>query len=216
MTDSPMNRILSFCNGCQQDTNHKIVANCSRQRREGDGQFPQIIDEQWQMLQCCGCGSIKAFVKEDSTDFKNPREIHYPARQIRKMPKWCGQTSAQCQDLIREVYMAMHSDCMTLSAMGTRSLLDIMLKDMLGDIGSFQKKLQEAVKQGFFTNVQKDTIHAAVDAGSAASHRGFRPTESQLSAVLDIVEHALMGHYVLAASSGRLKNEVPPRGSRGG
>ena len=216
MTHSSDETIRSFCNGCQQDTRHKIVGNCSRQRREGDGQFPRIIDEHWQMLQCCGGESIKVFVKEGSTDFKSPRETHYPARQIRKMPRWFGQTSPQCQDLIREVYMAMHTDCMTLSAMGTRTLLDVMLLEMFGDIGGFAAKLKEAVTQGFFTDVQKDTIYAAVDAGNAASHRGFKPTESQLSDVLDIVEHALMSHYVLAASSGRLKSVVPPRESRGG
>ena len=216
MTDSSNEIIRSFCNGCQQDTHHEIVGNCSRERREGDRQFPRIIDEHWQILQCCGCESIKVCVKEDSTDFKSPRETHYPARQIRQMPKWSGETSPQCQHLLREVYIAMHSDCLALSAMGTRTILDVMLLEMLGDIGGFETKLKGAVTEGFFTTVQKDTISAAVDAGSAASHRGFTPTESQLSDVLDIVEHTLMGHYVLAASSGRLKSEVPPRGSRGG
>lgn len=215
MTHSSDETIRSFCNGCQQKTRHDIVGNCSRERREGDGQFPRIIDEHWQILQCCGCESIKVFVKEDSADFKSPRETHYPARQIRQLPKWYAEMPPQCQDLLREVYMAMHTDCITLSAMGTRTLLDVMLLEMLGDIGGFEQKLREAVSKGIFTDVQKDTIYAAVDAGNAASHRGFKPTESQLSDVLDIVEHALMGHYVLAASSGRLKNEVPPRGSRG-
>ena len=206
----------SFCNGCQQDTRHEIVGNCSRERREGDEPFPRIVNEQWKMLQCCGCESIKAVKKEDSTDFKSPRETHYPARQMRQLPRWFGETPLQCQDLLREVYKAMHTDCMTLSAMGTRTLIDVMLLEMLGDIGGFERKLKEAVSKGFFTEAQKDTIYAAVDAGNAASHRGFRPTERQLSDVLDIVEHTLMGQYVLATSSGRLKSEVPPRSSRGG
>jgi hypothetical protein len=216
MTDSPSDTIRSFCNGCQQETRHTIVGGCSRQRREGNGQFPRIIDEQWQLLQCCGCESIKALVEEHSTDFKSPRETHYPAREDRQMPSWCAQLPRQCQDLIREVYVAMHADCMTLSMMGTRTILDRMLVEILADVGGFERKLQEAVSKGLFTDAQKDTISSAVDAGNAASHRGFRPTGRQLSDVLDIVEHALMGHYVLAASSGRLKNEVPPRSSRGG
>ena len=105
------------------------------------------------MFQCCGCESIKVFVKEDSTDFKSPRETHYPARQIRQIPKWFRETSTQCQDLLREVYMAMHTDCMTLSAMGTRTLLDVMLREMLGDIGGFDRKLQEAISKGIFSDV---------------------------------------------------------------
>jgi len=216
MTDSPSDTIRSFCNGCQQDTWHEILGNSGRQRRERDGEFPRIIDEQWQILQCRGCESIKVLVTEDSTDFKNPRETHYPARQARRMPGWSMKLPQQCQDLVREIYTAMHSDCVMLSAMGTRTLLDVMLLEMLGDIGGFGTKLQEAVSRGFFTANQRDSIRAAVEVGHAAIHRGFKPTESQLSVVLDIVEHTLMGHYVLAGSSGRLSREVPVREGRGG
>jgi hypothetical protein len=175
-----------------------------------------MVDEHWQILRCCGCDSITVVVKENSTDFKTPNEIYYPPRQIRKIPRWFEQTSPQCQLLIREIYMAMHSDCMTLAAMGTRTLLDIMLLEMLGDIGGFQQKLREAVNRRYFTPKQMDTINTAIEAGHAATHRGFRPTEEQLYDVLDIVEHALMGQYALAETSGRLKKSVPGRtGKRG-
>ncbi len=208
MSDSTIEAIRSFCNDCQQETRHEMVGSCSRQQREGDG---RIIAERWRLLQCCGCEAIKAFVTEDSTDFKNPREVHYPACQSRTLPKSREDMPQECQDLICETYKAMHTDCLTLSMMGTRAILDLVLQDMVGDCGGFQRKLQQAAKGGLLTNAEIDVISAAIDAGNAASHRGFKPTASQLDDALDIVEHALMNQYVLAASSGRLKKSVPPK-----
>jgi hypothetical protein len=169
--------------------------------------------EQWQMLQCCGCDNIKVFLKEDSPDYKDPKEFHYPPKQIRPKPKCYGELPEKCQSLICEIYTAMHDECMTLATIGTRTIVDHMLTEMLGDIGGFKRKLSEAVTNGYFTEKQKGTVSAAIDAGSAAAHRGFTPTRSQLDDVLDIVEHALISQYVLAASAGRLKKEVPQRGS---
>ncbi len=213
MANSSDDTIRSFCNGCQQETWHKEVGSHSRKRSEDDGQSPRIVDEQWLMLQCCGCESLKVFVLEESIDFKIPIETHYPAKQIRQMPKWCDQVPPKCQDLIREIYMAMHVDCVTLSALGTRTIVDLILSEMFGDEGNFKERLQKATQKGYFTEEQKDIIYVAVDAGSAAAHRGFRPTKKQLDDVLDIVEHALISQYVLAESAGRLKSGVPQRGS---
>jgi hypothetical protein len=211
MRDSTAEPIRSFCNGCQRETRHEMVGSCSRQRREGNGQFARFIHETWHLLQCCGCESIKAFVSEDSTDFKTPRQTHYPACQNRQLPGWRELMPQKCQDLICETYAAMHADCLTLSMMGTRAILDEILKEMVEDCGGFQKKLQQAAKEGFLTTAEIEVISAAIDAGNAASHRGFRPTVSQLDDALDIVEHTLMNQYVLAAASGRLKKSVPPR-----
>lgn len=208
MDDSTSDEILSFCNDCQRDNAHDLVATCSRRQREPDG---RSILETWQLLQCRGCRAIKAFVTEDSTDFKTPRQIHHPPCQRRRLPQWRGQVPLECQELIRETYEAMHADCLTLSMMGTRAILDRVLEDMVGGYGTFVTRLQQAVDGGFLTEAEKETVYSAIDAGNAASHRGFIPTHSQLDDVLDIVEHALMSKYVLASVSGRLKSSVPPR-----
>ena len=52
---------------------------------------------------------------------------------------------------------------------------------------------------------QHDVIADAVDAGHAASHRGFVPTFEQLKDVLVIVEYALKDRYVTQQASDRLK-----------
>ena len=46
----------------------------------------RVIEEAWNVLQCLGCESIKVCVVETSTDFKSPRETHFPTVQFRNVP----------------------------------------------------------------------------------------------------------------------------------
>lgn len=206
--------ISSFCNICQRDNKHKIVYCLDRDRKEGDSQLPSIINEKWQLLQCGGCDSIKVYFVEDCTDFKEVREKHYPPRHFRSLPQWSFQLPGQFQELIQEIYTAFYAECLSLAAMGTRTLIDLMLLEMLGDVGGFEAKLEEAVRQGLLTKEKIDTISSAVEAGHAASHRGYRPTKEQFDDVLEIVEHALKERYVLQGASRRLNGIVPKRGKR--
>jgi hypothetical protein len=95
--------------------------------------------------------------------------------------------------------------------MGTRTLVDMMLNALVGDIGGFSAKLNEAVSRGMLTPTQRQTVGAAVEAGNAATHRGFRPTHEQVLDALDIVEHALCDNFVMGAASNRLAASIPPR-----
>ena len=93
------------------------------------------------------------------------------------------------------------------------ALVDEMLSDLVGDVGGFTAKLSEAVKNGLLTETQRHTI-AAVEAGNAVSHRGYRPTAQQVFDVLEIVEHALRDRYVIGGTSIRLAASVPLRAKR--
>lgn len=144
-----------------------------------------------------------------------PHVVHYPPRQVRIYPQWSPSLPKHVQELVREVYAAVHAECHCLAVMGARSVVDIMLTEVLGDIGGFEQKLSEAVNAGFLTTAQRQCITAAVEAGHAASHRGFRPNPGAVFDVLDIVEHALRDRYVLHETSNRLGKIIPPRSPGG-
>lgn len=157
---------------------------------------------------------MKVCLTETSPDFKGARHIDYPPKQCRVEPDWAGQLPEQFQLLVREIYTALNAECLSLSAMGARTLIDLMLSDMLGDVGGFETKLKKAVTGGLLTPGQTQTITAAVEAGHAASHRGFLPTVDLLFDVFDIVEHALKDRYVLTKASHRLGTSIPLRNQR--
>lgn len=113
--------------------------------------------------------------------------------------------------MLCEVYAALHAKAFCCATMGARTLVDLVLVKLVGDTGNFQSKLSAAVQEGHLTQKSKEVLESAIEAGSAAAHRGFIPSEQQIEDMLEIVEHLLQGTYILERTSDRLKTAVPPR-----
>jgi uncharacterized protein DUF4145 len=96
---------------------------------------------------------------------------------------------------------------------GARTLVDMVMVQKVGDVGTFSEKLRQLVKAGFLSAHNRDVLDAALDAGSAAAHRGHVPSASDVDAVMDIVENLLHAVYVLPDMARRLKRTTPPRRS---
>lgn len=84
----------------------------------------------------------------------------------------------------------------------------------IGDVGTFQEKLMKLEKEGFVSPKNREVLDAALDAGSAAAHRGFAVNNSQVEQVIDIVENLLQAVYVLPEFAQDLKGSIPPRPTR--
>lgn len=95
--------------------------------------------------------------------------------------------------------------------MGARAVLDMVLVEVAGDKGSFSAKLDELEKQGFIGSKNKEVLSAALDAGNAASHRGYMPSPKDTNAVMDIVENLLQSIYHLKSLAESLKKTTPVR-----
>ena len=64
---------------------------------------------------------------------------------------------------------------------------------------------------GVIGSKNRDVLAVALDAGSAAAHRGYQATADDVNAVMDIVENLLQAVYHLESLADRLKNTTPPR-----
>jgi hypothetical protein len=114
--------------------------------------------------------------------------------------------------LLVEVYSALQTqNCNRLVAMGLRALLDELMTQQVEDIGGFQEKVKEMVKQRHLSRKQESVLKAALELGNAATHRSHYPSESQLEAALDVVENLLQSFYALEDSEDKMTAEVKPR-----
>ena len=89
--------------------------------------------------------------------------------------------------------------------MGARTLVDMVILEKVGDVGTFKDKLKALEKAGYVSSQGREVLYAALDLGSAAAHRGHAPTETEVQSVMDIVENMLQAVYVFP--TGRTKNE---------
>jgi hypothetical protein len=113
--------------------------------------------------------------------------------------------------LLGEIYRALDADNRALPMMGARALVDMVMVDKVGDVGGFGTKLKRLREEGFISSKNQEILDIALDAGSAAAHRGFAPKESDVHVVMDIVENLLQSVYVFDKTAREIKKATPRR-----
>jgi hypothetical protein len=165
----------------------------------------------YEMLECCGCESV---MMRHTNWFSEANEITvelFPPAVSRRTPKWKHKLPHLIVGLLDEIYTALHSDGRRLAIMGTRAIIDMVILDKVGDIGTFQEKLKALEGKGFIGAKNREFLAAALEAGNAAIHRGHIPGQDEVSQVMDIVENLLEAVYVLEEAAEKLTKTTPPR-----
>lgn len=206
------------CNKCGHETKHAIVAT---REQHGSEPYDEEYDISWttiyEMLECRGCEEITVRRRFYFSEW-NPGDvdiIYYPPRIARRLPSWKGDLPDEQVSLLKEVYTALQADSQRLAMMGARALIDMVILREVGDVGSFPQKLAALQTAGFLSDKNRKVLDAAVDMGSAASHRGHRPELKHVQNVMDIVENLLQA-TVLQNVVDELKEATPRRKKRNG
>jgi hypothetical protein len=223
---------LSFCRRCGGDRHHTVIAKKERHWSDNEAQIDG--SDTWSILECRGCQNI-TFVhihwfSEDLTIGDEGPEpiVHrdlYPPSPPRPLPEWASELwlALKHEDrwvvkLHSDIYTALGSGALSLAAMGTRAIVDFVVTSKVGDAGVFTKKLERMHNKVLITDVQAEIIRAAFDAGSAAAHRGYIPTQEDVYTLLDITETLLRQIYIdpmrqkrQAEAAAALKTNTPQR-----
>ena len=203
------------CNECRRETRHellrKVVDTDSEQLVEGPCLEWTITSE---TFQCCGCGSVK--LRRTLFEDFAPGDItiqYFPPPVSRHPPSWQYEVTFpdELRSVMQEVYRSLDANNRRLPMMGARTLLDVLMLDKVGDVGTFDEKLKQLEGLGFISSHNRKVLAAALDVGNAAIHRGHAPKADEVNAVMDIVENLLHAVYVLPDMAERLKKTTPQR-----
>jgi Domain of unknown function (DUF4145) len=204
------------CNECGRETNHAIRSSYSFTTHTYEEQLDATLEEEttFQICQCLGCDQlcVRETAEHEAYGPMVPR--FYPPRLARRIPQWKKDLPKEIRDIVEEVYAALQSGSSCLATIGARTIVDLLILDKVGDIGSFGQKLAELERQGFVGRNNREFVAAVLDAGSAAAHRGVAPNHGDLNRVMDIVESLLQSVYVLGDAANRLRESTPARLAR--
>jgi len=206
---------LAPCSSCARDTKHEIIAT----RRVGEpvqiGERPDEVadigENSYILLECRGCGAV--VLRHDVEDYSNSETTtrYYPPPISRRHPKWLHSIPDTLSSLLREIYASLAADAPRLSVMGARALVDMVMTEKVGDVGTFAQKLEGLEAKGFISRLNRQHLAAALDAGSAVAHRGHSPSPEAVNQVIDIVENLVEAVYVLSHAATELGRQTPPR-----
>jgi len=153
------------------------------------------------------------------TDDGDTDHEFYPAPITRKQPVWVlelvlgffGKDKQAIGGLLSEVYQAVANGQRRLAAMGIRAALEQVMIATIGDLKTFDDKLDAFQNGGYISLVQRDAMRATLNVGDAAMHRGHLPTDEDLRLALDIVEGVFAPIFAHKDKAQKLGDAVPPR-----
>lgn len=177
--------------------------------------FARVIDQlrNWQATRIRDRQLALANALRDFPAFQT--ESHQsPPRVQRQKPDWFDQLPEPPSSLLAEIYSALTLDLRALPAMGVRAVIDVVCVELVGDTGTFEKKLVLLKEDGYISETERSILSSAIDTGSASAHRGHVPSRDDLATLLDIIEHLLRAQYILPAAAQKMKSNTPPRPAR--
>jgi hypothetical protein len=157
-------------------------------------------------MSCSNAGGVGPFQWGHQrlwTDDGSKDHDYYPSPITRKQPEWQlhllagvhgSGTERDIGALLAEVYATVAGGQYRLAAMGIRALLEQVMILKVGDLRTFDMKL-DAFQEGYISLLQRDALRATLDLGDAAMHRAHRPSENDLMLALNIVEGVLAPIY---------------------
>jgi hypothetical protein len=117
--------------------------------------------------------------------------------------------------LFDEIYLALGNNMGVLAAIGIRTAFD-RASELLGvpTSGGFAQKLAELAGSGRIGPYEMDALDALTDAGSAAAHRGWKPSPKELDVMMNIIEAFIQRTLILDDAAKHLKQNVPEKQKR--
>jgi Domain of unknown function (DUF4145) len=206
--------IRSHCNQCHRETRHDVL---HAERREGTvepsedygGGYDWVTSHR--IIECRGC-SYLSFQRSAWTDMdEDASTYNYPASVARQQPSWLYDLPGKYVPIMREIYPTIHGGHKRLAMMGARTVIDLILLDKVGDVGTFVQKLDALTKAGHVTISQSDILSAALEVGNATAHRAHTPAMREVGHVMDIIESILHSTFILPDVAAELKAKTPKR-----
>ncbi len=211
--------VWSHCNRCGQNTKHDVIMERTQHDSEVVDPYHGFVvswSKTYSMLECRGCEEVTLCRTEwcsenDQVDDSGPG-TYFPPRVSRRKPTWVDRLDVPDDyvELMDEIYVALHADSRRLAMMGARALIDMAITRSVGDQGNFDTGLTRLVEKQMISERYREIIKAAVDAGHASAHRGYRPSSDDVNIVIDIVEN-LIHNELLAEPGQALKSTTPQR-----
>jgi hypothetical protein len=197
------------CRLCHRTTKHIVLASADASGHEAMGPDDYFHWEAaHQIVQCMGCETLsfrrvtsdsESFVQVDHDEyeqaqtidvFPNPNEGRVSIPDAYLLPDHTGR-------IYSETMKALNSGQAVLCGIGVRALIETVCKDKKAAGKDLFAQINDLVIQGVLTKDGADILHKLRTLGNDAAHEVKPHTDKQLSLAMDVVEHLLLGVYIL-------------------
>jgi len=212
-------RSLFLCRICQRESVHVAIANGPLKRSATTRSY-----QTFQVVQCSTCESTTYVIETHvhPGPMMGDPEIQsmefFPPVPVRIRPEWFARLPEAYQSILAEVYRAIDNSLYFLASTGTRTAVDQLLVEKIGDVGRFEEKILKLVGSQVIDDAEGKLLVALIDAGSASAHRNYRPDLEKINHMMEILEAIFYKLLIepekkkdLARKAEELSRSTPPR-----
>ena len=215
--------IRTYCNKCRQDMNHQVlmdycesgtvILNSDYDFIHGKVDYTADFRNDYQIIRCSGCSTISYrnynyFSEYRDVNNNGTWEERFPVikRRMEKKYKYLPSTFTR---IYNEVIMAYNNDSFLLCAAGIRAVLEGICKDkgITDSKLNLFNKIIKMCEQGFVSKQHESTLHKLRFLGNEALHELQEPTQEEIDAALDIIEHIIESLYEIVGKAEILRTE---------
>ncbi|MBX7057943.1 MAG: DUF4145 domain-containing protein [Leptospirales bacterium] len=166
-----------------------------------------------QILRCNGCDTFSfRSIESNSEDIGDDvdgrmvlreRAALYPERPQRSIADelYLREDVYNVPEIIQAVYRetlaAAQGNFPTLVGIGIRAVVEAVCKDLKVKKRNLEQRIDELVKKAMLTPDGANILHRLRHLGNEAAHDMKPPTQAQIGAALKVIDHLLLGVYVL-------------------
>ena len=219
-------KVKGNCKNCGEDRWATVVGHCSKVEEDDQG-YGIWEKTDYRILKYPGCDEVyfqtDLIFSEDyePSDGSYTHTIeHWPPinNARRERPKWLDKLVLIDKDLhslCSDVYKGLDNEIDVLAAIGVRTVFD-RASELLGvnPAKGFAEKLSDLLAAGKIGADEKAILDILTDAGSAAAHRGWRPSREQIDTMMSIIEGFLYRTFLLEKEAKKLGKKIPKRQKR--
>jgi hypothetical protein len=145
----------------------------------------------------------------------NYEKTTYPKPVSKIRPAWLGAlhgVDPQLRVILNEMYLALDNQANILAAIGLRTALD-RATEVLGinPATGFPAKLAALRAGGWIGDTEHDVLGVVTDAGNAAVHRGWSPSDEDLAKLVQVMEAFIHKAFVIGKGALEIKASIPAR-----
>lgn len=202
--------IRILCYTCNRETMHLVVRSAEYENEWRDDGDAFYASDSYQVIECRGCQSLGfVHLHTDSEDLEpdpegsdsyiaSEKQTLYPSRVAGRselQDTWA--LPSQVSSIYRETVAALRANLLVLTGIGIRAIVETVCKERNAAGRDLENKIEALVTQGVLTNDGAKILHGLRILGNQAAHEVKPQTLDTLNVALDVVDHLLLGVYVL-------------------
>lgn len=201
-------KVDCLCRECNRNTKHEIITEATLNGSSGPAQFEVNWTVEHQIIRCLGCetfsfrktsGSDHDIVQtgEDKWEYQPTIEVYPTPLEGRQPLTDVDLLPDKIQRIYEESLKALNTEQPVLCGIGIRAIIETVCKDKAATGGDLYSKINSLVGLGVLTQDGADILHKLRTLGNNAAHEVKPHSLKELGLAFDVVEHLLLGVYIL-------------------